>query len=166
MPRTTWIFLLLGALVLGCASGEGRIPVSTAFDPLVQFPEQATFAWDREKISLPTDPQLDSLALAEAVEQASEAAFAAKGYRRTSGEQPDYQLSYHLRIDTFIAADRSSSTAELSLLLADRTGRRVWTGWGRAPFYVGATSEERSARLRQALDDMLVDCPPCHRPGT
>jgi len=160
MLRNGLLGLLTVVLAAGCASDSGRVPVSTAFDPLVQFPRQATFAWDRAKISLPKDPALSGLRLGEGVEHVAEAAFAARGYTRAISGDADYQLSYHLRVDTFIAADRSSSTAGLSFLLTDPSGRRVWTGWGRAPFFVGSTSEERRARLGQALEDMLAEFPP------
>ena len=148
----------------GCALSGNRIPVSTAFDPLVRFPAEASFAWDRAAISLPHNPELNAAKLGHVIEQEAEAAFAARGYRLAHGEQADYQLSYHLRVDTFIAADRSSATAGLSLLLVDPGGRRVWTGWGRAPFYVGSAIEARRARLRQAIDDMLTHFPPQQMP--
>jgi len=164
MPRLFVTSLCIGLFALGCASSQ-RVPVSTAFDPLVQFPKQATFAWDREKISLPSDPELADLALGETVEQQAEAAFAARGYRRSRTEAADYRLFYDLRVDRFIAADRSSSTAVLSVTLEEaRDGRRVWTGWGRSEFYVGATPEQRQTRIRQALDDMLVAFPPNQTP--
>lgn len=158
MRRTlvTWICGLW--LAAGCASD--RIPVSTAFDPLERFPREATFAWDREKISLPEDPQLSGLGLGQIIEEEAEGAFAARGYRRATSVDSDFLLSYHLRVDRFIAADSSSSTAGLSLLLTDSSGRRVWTGWGRAFFSVGTEAELRRARVRQALDDMLVSFPP------
>jgi hypothetical protein len=158
------VLLAASVLAAGCAGEGGRIPVSTAFDPVVLFPAEATFDWDREQISLPEDPALSGLGLAQIVEEEAEAAFAARGYRRSTAPDPDYQLSYHLRVDTFIAADRSSSTAGLSVLLVDRNGRRVWTGWGRAPFYRDATAGERRARLRQVFEDMLEDFPPRQRP--
>lgn len=163
MLRMPWVGAWAVAalwLAAGCAADSGRVPVSTAFDPLVRFPAQATWAWDRGKISLPEDPALEGLRLAEAVEQEAEAAFAARGYALDTTGSPDFHLSYHLSVDSFIAADRSSSVVGLSLLLTDANGRRVWTGWGRAPFFVGAESTPRRERLRRALDDMLASFPP------
>ena len=115
--------LVASALWIGCAGDGGRIPVSTAFDPVVSFPAEATFVWDREHISLPDDPALSGLGIGQIVEEEAEAAFGARGYRHSTVPEADYLLSYHLRVDTFIAADRSSSTAGLSVLLVDRNGQ-------------------------------------------
>ena len=164
MSRHLVTFMCIGLFAFGCASSR-HVPVSTAFDPLVRFPKEATFVWDREKISLPTDPALEDLALGESVERQAEAAFAARGYRRSHATAAAYRLSYDLRVDRFIAADRSSSVASLSLTLVDaQNGRRVWTGWGRSEFFAGSTTEQRETRLRQAFDDMLVAFPPDQAP--
>lgn len=152
--------LIAGLVCVACAGD--KIPVSVAFDPVVRFPAQATYAWDRAAIRLPTDPHIVELHPERLIEELAEEAFAARGYTRVNDPQAaDYLLSYHLQVATFIGADASNSSAVLSLLLVEpKTERRVWMGWGRAEYFAGADSERRRTRIADALARMLEDFPP------
>jgi len=148
-------------LALACASGDA-IPVSTTFDPLVQFPARATFAWDEAAISLPDIPERE--ATDALFREVAEEAFAARGYR-VAAAPANYELSYQYVVNERIGPDVAKAVGSVSILMTEGgTGRRVWLGFGRAEIFVGLSREERRARLRDALDRMLADFPPSGRP--
>lgn len=153
--RLGWKLVLLVAL--GCASDDPR--VGTAFDPLYAFPPEATLAWsDRDNV-LPDDPRIARMDLEPIIKQVAGEELAARGYRLVEAD-PDYWLSYQVRIDWFKVAT-SEMLGSLSLELVERASRsRVWTGFGRSSVSASRTPEEREARMRQAVRKMLEDFPP------
>lgn len=164
LPRTRAPVVVAAALLslLACASDD--VPVSTNYDPLARFPAQATFVWDTAANSLPGNPSIDRASTDALLRDVANEAFATRGYRVTTGAA-DYRLSYQYVVHTFTGPDDSHAMGSISLLLVEKgSGRRVWTGFGQAEVYVGLTPEERRARLREALDRMLVNFPPSQRP--
>lgn len=154
-------FLLLSAsAILMAACASGGVQVSSTWDPLAPFPKQATYAWDDAASKLPPDASLQSLGLPTALKQAADKAFAARGYRVTTGSA-DYRLSYQLTVHNWIGPDESTSIGSLSLqMVKAATGHRVWTGFARAEVHVGATQEAREKRLRKLMNDMVKKFPP------
>ncbi len=151
--------LILAIVMIGCAS-DG-VETSAAFDPLTQFPAQATFSWDSSSNKLPTDDRIVALDLGPVIEAAAEAEFAARGYTLSTSDSANYLMSYQVATHSWIGADNSRAVGSLSLLLVEaKSGRRVWLGIGRAEMNVGLSNEERLAGMRVALAKMLKEFPP------
>ncbi|MBW2290196.1 MAG: DUF4136 domain-containing protein [Deltaproteobacteria bacterium] len=151
--------LILATVMLGCAS-DG-IETSVAFDPLTQFPTQATFLWDSSSSKLPADDRIAALDLGPVIEAAAEAEFAVRGYTLSTTESANYLMSYQVASHSWIGADNSRAVGSLSLLLVEAaSGRRVWLGIGRAEINVGLSNDERLAGMRVALAKMLKEFPP------
>jgi hypothetical protein len=157
--RPSFLALTLVAVLSGCAS-DG-IETSVAFDPLTQFPTQATFLWDDASIKMPADDRITALDLPSVIKEAAEAEFAARGYTLSTTDSANYLMSFEVTSHTWIGADNSRAVGSLSLLLVEAaTGRRVWLGIGRSEVGVGRTREERLAYMRTALAKMLKEFPP------
>lgn len=163
LPLARWnILALIGALsamIVACAD----IPTSTTVDPLASFPRQATYIWDDAAIRLPTDPRIRQLDPDSLIREAANAEFAARGYRVSAGGSATYRLAYDFQVHTWHGPDNSSSVGSLSLWLSDADKRRVWMGYARAEIHVGLSREERLARLREAIANMLDHFPPKQR---
>src|SRR5215471_3354753 len=161
MPLHRPIALLASLFTLGlvaCQSDTAEF--STSYDPLVVFPQQASFAWDPAASKLPDDPRIRELDLDPLIRQAADGAFAARGWRPVSGAA-DFRLAYELGENRWNGSEGSTSVVSLSLFLTDaKSGRRVWSGYGRAEVQPGLTRDERGKRLRAALDRMLQGFPP------
>lgn len=157
------VYSLLGALLLaGCSTPD--VDVSVTFDPLVRFPEEATYRWDRERISVPHGPRVEPLEFGAILEETVEEAFRKRGYRPTEGSA-DYALTYTISLQEIIEANASHSIGAFWLDLSEAEGgRRIWTGYGRAQVHVGLSREERKARIRKSLERLLTDFPPSQRP--
>jgi hypothetical protein len=147
------------SLFLGCVSGEPE--VSTAFDPLVRFPAQATFLWDESAIREPDDPRIRELNFGPRLRKLTTEALIARGYREAESEAADYYVSYHLSVHSWISAEHSSSVGSLSILLIDAPSeQRVWMGFARAEAQVGLSEEIRNERLRAIVQRMFARFPP------
>jgi hypothetical protein len=154
--------VLAAAALLGCASDP--IDVSTTFDPLAQFPAQATYVWDQAANKLPDDPRIASMELDSLIQEAANAEFAKRGYRLSTTASAHYRLSYDLAVHTWYGPDNSSSQGSLSLWLSEVVSRRrVWMGYVRAEVHVGLSREERLARMREAMARLLERFPPAQR---
>jgi Domain of unknown function (DUF4136) len=158
-PNILALGCALAAMLVACAD----IPVSTTVDPLASFPRQATYVWDEAAIRLPTDPRIRQLDPDSLIREAANAEFAARGYRVSAGGPATYRLAYDFQVHTWHGPDNSSSVGSLSLWLSDAEKRRVWMGYARAEIHVGLSREERLARLREAIADMLDHFPPKQR---
>jgi hypothetical protein len=146
------------AALFGCVSGQ---PVSTAFDPLVRFPVQATYIWDEAANREPDDPRVRDLNFGPRLRRLTTEALAARGYREVESEPVDYRVSYQLSVHTWISTDHSTSVGSLSIVMVDApSGRRVWTGFAQAEAAVRLPEEVRNARLRDLLEAMFEDFPP------
>ena len=161
--RSATLLAACFTLLVGCAS-DG-IEVSTTFDPLSSFPDQARYTWNAPANKLPTDPRLAQLDLDRIITEAADEEFAAHGYRRSeAAESPDYHLSYQLAVHSWIGADNSRSLGSLSLLLTEAaSGRRVWLGFGRAEVQMGFSRAERKQRMLRAIAKILEGFPPQQR---
>ena len=162
--RVRWLVAGALLLLLGCKTDDAAVSVSSAYDPLYRFPQQATFAWDERANSLPDDPDIDKKSTDALLRQVIAEAFAARGYRAAGADAP-YRLSYEYTVNRRTGPDESFAMGSVSLILTERgSRRRLWTGFGQAEIYQGLTPEERHKRLREAFDRMLVSFPPQHRP--
>lgn len=151
--------LALFASILGCAS-DG-IETSVTFDPLAQFPAQATFLWDDARNRQPANERIAALGLGPIIKAAVEAEFALRGYRLSTSGTPDYLVSYEVASHSWIGADNSRAVGSISILLTEgSTGRRVWLGFGQSNVDVSRSPAEREARMRDAMARMLKDFPP------
>lgn len=160
--RETWLAAALAALCSGCAAKD--YGTSASFDPLARFPASATFNWDERQSRLPDDPRLRELDLASLLRDALGSALAARGYTDARGGPSSYRLAYQLDVKTWMGVDRQSAIGSLSVELSEAaSGRRVWSGFARAPIHVGRPEDERRQRLREVLDDMLKEFPPRQR---
>lgn len=150
---------LLAALASGCVSNAPG--VSTAFDPLFQFPAQATWSWDIEASETPHEPVIRQLDLDPLIQRVTSDVLAIRGYREVESDSPDFLLSYRFAVKSFFSAERSTAVASLSLLLVERESRiRAWMGWTRAELQRTATRSQRAERLRATLDRMFENFPP------
>jgi hypothetical protein len=160
--RPSIALLALALQLAGCASDD--VGVSTTFDPLTRFPATATYVWDDAARLLPEDPRVDAAATDALIKEVADQEFAARGYRAVASSTPDYLLSYQYAIHTWTGPDASKAIGSLSLQLVESSsGRRVWSGFGRAEIHVGLTPEERRERLHAAFARMLEDFPPSQR---
>jgi len=160
----------VGALVVSlvalvaCASNDA-IPVSTNHDPLFEFPASATYAWDDAANTFPNNPGIDRKEMDALLKDVINEAFAARGYRVTTGAA-DFRLSYQFAVQSRRGVEESFAMGTLSLLMTEKSsGRRIWTGFGQAEFYMGLKPEERRERLREAMKRMLLYFPPNQRPS-
>jgi hypothetical protein len=154
-----FLSLAVAIVMVGCAS-DG-VETSSAFDPLTQFPAQATFLWDASSSKLPSDDRVAALNLGPVIEEAAEEEFAVRGYTKSTTDSANYLLSYEVATHSWIGADNSRAVGSLSLLLVEASsGRRVWLGIGRAEMNVGLSNAERLAGMRVALAKMLKEFPP------
>lgn len=156
-------FLLMGLLLLtGCRSNDVELAVT--YDPLFSFPKQATFSWDREHSHVPSDPRVALLDFRGVLEETAADAFAKKGYRLTPDGGADYLLAYRITLQEILQANASRSFGAFWLDLTEaKSGRRVWTGYGRALVHVGLSEKERKSRFRKSLGNLLKDFPPSQR---
>jgi hypothetical protein len=158
--------LLLLVILFGAGCSSNRIETSTTFDPLTNFPAEATFLWDDRANRFPKDERLQALNLESTIKGLANEEFAKRGYRLASSSKANYHLSCQLVVNTWIGADNSTSLGSLSLLLVEaNTNRRVWLGFARAEVHVGLSDAERQARLREAIATMLEKFPPAQRGG-
>ena len=157
--RPAFCSLILAIVTLGCAS-DG-IETSVAFDPLTQFPAQATYLWDASSNKMPADDRIAALDLGPIIEAAAEAEFALRGYTLSTTDSANYLMSYQVTSHSWIGADNSRAVGSLSVLLVEAgSGRRVWLGIGRSEVNVGQSNEDSLARMRVALAKMLKEFPP------
>jgi hypothetical protein len=154
-----WFHLAgVAAVALACAStDEPRI--GTSHDPLYAFPAQATFSWSERDNRVPDDPRITHLGLGPLIERVAAEEFAAHGYRLTDSN-PDYLMSYQVRIDWF-RVETSEMLGSVTLQLAKADSRhRVWSGFGRSVVHPALTPEVREQRMRKAIQQMLENFPP------
>jgi len=156
------LLVFCGAPLAGCSTPVAG--TSTTVDPLAVFPREASYIWDEAHSSLPDEPRIEELHLSALLHQETDLAFGERGYRRVSASDADYRLAYEGQLNTRIQADHSRSLIVFWLTLTEEsTGRNVWTGAAQTKLHVGLTEEERRARLREALDEMLEEFPPEQR---
>ena len=157
MRKGRWLGLALAA-ALGCGSDDGP-RIGTSHDPLYAFPATATFAWAESGNVVPDDPRIARLDLGPLIRKVATEEFAARGYAPT-GSDPDYLMSYQVRIDWF-KVQTSEMLGSVTLQLAEaKTRHRVWSGFGRSVVHPSLTPEEREKRMRTAVREMLQDFPP------
>lgn len=155
--RGRWWSATILALFLGCATDEPR--VGTSHDPLYAFPAQATFAWAERGNVVPDDPRIEQLGLGPLIQRVAAEEFAARGYQLADGN-PDYLMSYQVRIDWY-KVKTSEMIGSVTLQLSERATRhRVWSGFGRSVVHPGLEPGVREQRLRKAIRQMLEDFPP------
>lgn len=156
-----WFVLCCAALAAFTACASSDLSVGTHFDPLEQFPKQATWRWEELRNLLPTDERLVALDLGTAVKQAVAAELAERGYREAGSSVADYLLSFQLNVTPQMRVERSFAVGSLSLLLQDPDSkRRVWVGFAQTEVDLSRTASERGTRLRDTVRQMLLNFPP------
>ena len=160
------VFSILAAALVGavaaCAAKD--YGTSASHDPLTPFPAAATFNWDEAGSQVPDDPRLAEFDLRSLIRDELANGFEARGYRDARGGPSSYRVSYRLDVKTWMGVDQQSAIGSLSVDLSEAaSGRRVWSGFARAPIHVGLPDPERRERLRRVIDDMLKDFPPQQR---
>jgi len=159
---TLWLGAALVAVSGGCAGKD--FGTSASHDPLTRFPAAATFNWDEGASRVPDDPRLAALDVQALMRDALGSAFEARGYSDARGGASSYRLAYQLDVKTWMGADEQNAIASLGVELSEAaSGRKVWSGFARAPIHVGLPDPERRERLRLVVDDMLKDFPPQQR---
>lgn len=162
--RTHYSVLILGSLLLAMGCAKPDFEAATIFDPLASFPAEATIAWDDKANHLPTNPELQPLEYDRLIKQVSNEEFGKRGYTKTTSDSADYLISYELTVHRWISTEKTRATGTLSLSLVDTTSNnRVWLGFGRAEVFVGLSEEERIARTRVILTEILGAFPPNQR---
>ena len=139
--RPVFCSLVVAIVMIGCAS-DG-IETSVAFDPLTQFPTQATFQWDPSSNKLPADDRIIALDLGPVIVAAAEAEFAVRGYTLSTTDSANYLMSYQLASHSWIGADNSRAVAQLITWLEDAAA-------GEGPAYERVCVELAEKRGRAA----------------
>jgi hypothetical protein len=154
-----WLMVLGLCGLVACASKQP--PVGVSFDPLEPFPERATWRFDPTANVLPADPRIQALDLGPILEEAISAELSDRGYTPAGSQVADYVVSYELALTTRVRPETSISVASLSLLLRDaKTRRRVWIAFVQTQVDVRRSPEERRARIRAVVAQMLAEFPP------
>jgi len=157
LARTRNLVIALVWLATGCASNDLR--VGTSHDPLTAFPSSATFGWDRERIRMPSDDRIARLDLPTHLERILADELGARGYRLVDSGPTDFRISYQLTTRS-VMSDKPFATASLSIRMNDGKERQVWVGFAIAEIHVDLPQPERSARLRNVVQQMLENFPP------
>jgi hypothetical protein len=154
---------LVAVSTLMLAACTSEPPVSSAFDPLQQFPATATYVWDEAGNVLPNTSAVRETQVGQIIQNLATEALAVHGYTIAETGTPPYRLSYQLNIHTWIGTEQSTSTASLTLRLSDFvTNRTVWLGFTRIEVDLGRPVEERRAELKSTIERMLANFPPGH----
>lgn len=156
------VSLALVLLVAGCSS----LSTSYDYDPSVDFATLRTYAWQ------PAGPGdvLDPLVL-DRVKRAVDAELGTKGYREV-GSDPSFLVSAHtsVRREQQIdyagwrwggaqLYDYNEGTLILDVLTAS-TKKLAWRGVAQDVVDIGATPEEKTKLVDEAVQKMLRDFPP------
>jgi hypothetical protein len=161
--------LLLGALLGGCSG----IEVSRDYDPRQDFSTMRTWAWAP---SSEADVEEPGSLVHGRVRLAVESELLAKGYPRVDAEEADMWVRPYAalgqRIEAEPAYDYRWHGRELRVydegtividMVAAKDHRLVWRGSARGAVDVDATPEEREARVRHAVREILEEFPPERR---
>lgn len=174
------------ASVALCAFGCSSLQVGYDYDPSVDFSRYRTWYWLPPTSD--GDPRTSNDLLNARIRNAVEEALAAKGYRRAPTGEGDFGVGYHTAIegkldvrtiDTYygygpgwghygglggMGTETYVDQYDQGTLLLDvvdaRTHRLAWRGSASARVVEGLQPEERAARIRKAVDEMLAKFPP------
>jgi len=156
--RRIWIPLIALSALTACAS---ELPIGISFDPLENFPAEAGWRWDAAANVLPEDPRLAPMQLDSVFKDVVASELGARGYHEAGSEQPDYLVSYELKLTTRVRPETSISVASFSLLLREASNRRrVWLAFVQTEIDVTRTDAERRQRIRALVARMLENFPP------
>jgi hypothetical protein len=177
-----------GALLLLCTllAGCSPIQVTTDYDPAVSFAAYRTYAWIPHSQQRTGDARLDSSLLHDRIREAVERHLAAKGYTKAESGSPDFLVTYHVAIRGKLNVTTMSNYGygpgwraarvgaagtttfvqeydEGSLLvdIVEPAKRHLaWRGSAKAQVPETSTSEERTARIDEAVGKILAGFPP------
>jgi hypothetical protein len=177
-PEYGLMFVILAGLACGCSS----ISVATDYEPSFDFTELETFAWLPEPPRPAGHALIDSPLFGARVREAVNAELARRGYRKAELADADFLLQYYASTKTVTKIDtvhryhygrrwhgtgytdttvREYDRGSLVLDIVDAESRElVWRGVGEARLYENRTPEERSERMREAVESILDEFPP------
>jgi Domain of unknown function (DUF4136) len=169
--------LALLALVLaspGCSS----MRIRTDYDPQADFAALHTYAW-----APPTPGKRDlrvSDLTVERIHQAVDDVLRQKGYELASTGEPDFRIGYDVVIESKtdvrtmpsfygpgwwgygsdVYVDQYRSGTLILQIRNGHTGREIWRGSAEARVDEGASPEERTKRVHEAVTKILEHFPP------
>ena len=172
MRRAGLVVLLVG---LGCSG----ITTSADYDPAADFSRMKSWAWFEGG---PPQPKLDSLTDGR-IRSSVEGELGARGLPKTEAAKADFLVQYHAAVQRKVEArpttvsvgygwrygaiGMSSSeihTYDEGTLVVDfidpQKKELVWRGTARAAVDPSRTPEEKSARIREAVQRILEQFPP------
>jgi hypothetical protein len=171
--------LLLPLLML--AACGPMIDVRSDYDPSADFAHLRTYGWLQQPSSAPRDPRIHNDLLDSRVHSAVNDELHAKGYTEAT-ENPDFRVAYHVVLREKVAAtafptsygyglgrwpaesDVRVATYEEGTLLLDvvdgNTNELIWRGAASTRIDPDRTPQERTALIRQAVQEMLEKFPP------
>jgi hypothetical protein len=180
------IFGAAGVILGGCSS----LQVSTDYDRKVDFSKLRTWAWYPTPTQAVTaekaNPRVSPLTLQRARE-AIQSVLTAKGYALVPDEKSDFLVAVHaaterhVEVDPFVVGwgwgygwgpywdgywgPPAVYAYDEGILIVDLIENKpdhklVWRGLAHRPVRHGLSPEEREARIREAVDEMLSRFPP------
>ena len=171
---------LLALLVLAAACGP-MIDVRSDYDPSADFLQLRTYAWLQTPSNAPRDPRINNDLLDSRVRSAVNDELHGRGYTEAT-ENPDFRVAYHVVLREKVAAaafptsygyglgrfpaetDVRVATYEEGTLLLDvvdgDTNELIWRGAASTRIDPDRTPQERTALIRQAVEEMLAKFPP------
>ena len=177
--ETSWaVFGLL--LATACATP----PVTTDYDPEVEFGELRRYAWSERKPAPEEDPALSNDLLDGRIRRAVERGLGAKGYVPAGDEPADFEIAYHVAVEravdvqTYIDAYprgyrwgfgltraytnvREYDVGSIVLDVSSAGNQElIWRGAVQARINEAGTPEERTERVNRAVDAILAKFPP------
>ncbi|GBC63726.1 DUF4136 domain-containing protein [Desulfonema ishimotonii] len=178
------VFIIISVFFIFIIPGCATVQIRSDYDPDADFSGIGTYAWgEKSRPGGQPESPYDSLT-DERIRQAVDGEMAAKGYRKISGENPDF-LVYHyvavekkLMIETVnhyygyrswrwhahtapqtVVREYSQGTLVLDFV-NPRARRLIWRGTAQAVADAGQTPEQRRAKIGEAVRKMLALFPP------
>jgi hypothetical protein len=172
----------LGALALALVAGCSSMRVDADWNPQAHFDKLSTWGWLPREEGARTAGGVDDPLLHQRIEAAIEDVLAGRGYALAEAAPPDFLVAYHVAIEKQLEARTLYSgyntgvwigpmwsetyidEYRLGTLLIDviEPARRevVWRGRAQARVQEWRSPEQREARVREAVEQVLAKFPP------
>lgn len=173
----TRVLLLLPVLAAGCSS----IRTTTDFDPAADFSRLKTWAFFPSRSGTPADPRVNSLVDAR-IRAAVEDELKARGYPQVK-DAPDFYVAHQTAVGQRVEVDPntvvvgygwnrgSMAVANSNVRVYDegtlvvdviepKANRLLWRGVAKGTVHENASPEDREARIRDAVKQLLDQFPP------
>jgi hypothetical protein len=175
----TRVLLLLPLLAAGCSS----IRTSTDFDPAADFTRLKTWAFFPSRSAAPADARVSSLVDAR-IRAAVEAELGERGYTQVK-ESPDFYVAHQTAVGQRVEVDPNTVVVgygwnrgsvgvansnvrvyDEGTLVVDviepKANKLLWRGVAKGTVHENASPEDREARIRDAVKQLIDQFPP-HR---